>query len=497
MSHYTKLLFVFAIFATLLVAPATGEEKVTSEEKKPAYKPTEDYLRLHYHGWKIFLDPDLPEKKPEIYKETMRVLHRKLDEINTLVPSGSVKKIQTLPIWVEHSSDKTLCMCYHVSREWLKENGFNPDKAKSVELSNPETFLDWIKLQPTMVLHEYAHGYHDVFLGGYDNPEIAKCYEAAVKSKKYEKVFHSQGGHRRAYALNNSQEYFAEATEALFGRNDFYPFCKPELMKHDPELFKVLQECWNRYQTKEEIELQKKLAAERAAEYKRFAGNHRGAHRDGEKCTAFLPTMEYYKENYRGWLLYVHPAYYEPHGEDNASLRMAKQKLDEIIFLLPKTAVDKLRKVPIWFDFGDHPRAGGACFHPSRGWLVSNKFNPDKTDCVEFGKLIGLPESTRRQPMVMLHELAHGYHDTAFPGGYGSSQFREIYKNAMDKGLYQKVLFYSGKEVKAYGATNDKEYFAELSEAYFGLNDFYPFNRAELKEYDPEGYKFIEKAWGK
>jgi hypothetical protein len=45
--------------------------------------------------------------------------------------------------------------------------------------------------------------------------------------------------------------------------------------------------------------------------------------------------------------------------------------------------------------------------------------------------------------------------------------------------------------------TNPKEYFAELSEAYFGKNDFYPFVRGELKVHDPVGYRLMEEAWGK
>jgi hypothetical protein len=40
------------------------------------------------------------------------------------------------------------------------------------------------------------------------------------------------------------------------------------------------------------------------------------------------------------------------------------------------------------------------------------------------------------------------------------------------------------------------EYFAELSEAYFWVNDFYPFVRAELREHDPAGYAAVEAAWG-
>jgi len=45
-------------------------------------------------------------------------------------------------------------------------------------------------------------------------------------------------------ALNNEKEYFAEACEAFFGTNDFYPFTRAELKEHDPEMFKVLCEVW-------------------------------------------------------------------------------------------------------------------------------------------------------------------------------------------------------------------------------------------------------------
>jgi nucleoid-associated protein YejK len=52
-------------------------------------------------------------------------------------------------------------------------------------------------------------------------------------------------------------------------------------------------------------------------------------------------------------------------------------------------------------------------------------------------------------------------------------------------------------ESKAYALQNEKEYFAELTEAYLGKNDFYPFQRQELLNYDKNGYKVLEKVWGK
>jgi len=58
------------------------------------------------------------------------------------------------------------------------------------------------------------------------------------------------------------------------------------------------------------------------------------------------------------------------------------------------------------------------------------------------------------------------------------------------------VLLYTGRKVRAYAANNDKEYFAEGTEAYFYRNDFYPFVRAELKEHDPVLHDLLEEIWG-
>ncbi len=52
-------------------------------------------------------------------------------------------------------------------------------------------------------------------------------------------------GKGRAYALSNPQEYFAETTEAFFGRNDFQPFDRAELQLLDPEMCTLLERLWS------------------------------------------------------------------------------------------------------------------------------------------------------------------------------------------------------------------------------------------------------------
>jgi hypothetical protein len=129
-------------------------------------------------------------------------------------------------------------MCYHPSAEWLRAHDMNPAKAGAVEIANPRNFLKWTKEQPWMVLHEMAHAYHHRVLK-HDHAGIKDAYARAKASGNYESVLHINGRKQRHYALNNDQEFFAEASEAFFGTNDFYPFVRAELKLHDPAAFEL------------------------------------------------------------------------------------------------------------------------------------------------------------------------------------------------------------------------------------------------------------------
>jgi dipeptidyl-peptidase-4 len=94
-----------------------------------------------------------------------------------------------------------------------------------------------------MVLHEFSHAYHDQVLG-YDYAPVREAYEHAKEKKLYDDVLRANGHRERAYCMNNDQEYFAEQSEAFFGTNDFYPFVRAELERHDPEMAAVLKKAW-------------------------------------------------------------------------------------------------------------------------------------------------------------------------------------------------------------------------------------------------------------
>lgn len=204
-----------------------------------------DYEPRTIEGWPVVVHPDLARGEPELCDRTLELLRFQLYQITRVVPKGAVDKLRKIRIWVELAHPKHPCMCYHVSPDWLRSNGMNPAKAQGVELSNARNFLTWTVQQPWMVLHELAHGYHDQFLdGGHGNAEVANAYRAAQDAKRYAEVLRINGRRERHYAATNPMEYFAEATEAYFGTNDFYPYVKSELKEHDPAMYELLGKLW-------------------------------------------------------------------------------------------------------------------------------------------------------------------------------------------------------------------------------------------------------------
>lgn len=207
-----------------------------------AYDPTSDYEVKEVQGWTVRANKKL-EADADLFSKALRLLEVKLFEITRVVPPKALEELRKVPFWMEVEDARFPCACFHPSKDWLQENGYNPEKAGSVEIANAKNFLRWTLDQPWMVLHELAHAYHFRVLGE-NNPELIAAHAEAVKSGKYDSVLHFAGDRKRAYALENPTEYFAELSEAYFGANDFYPFVRSELKEHDAKGFELLKKLW-------------------------------------------------------------------------------------------------------------------------------------------------------------------------------------------------------------------------------------------------------------
>ena len=126
-------------------------------------------------------------------------------------------------------------------------------------------------------------------------------------------------------------------------------------------------------------------------------------------------------------------------------------------------------------------------------WLIENGMHPEKVKGVEFTNSAILEKEIIRMPMLLLHELAHAYHNLVL--GFEHPDILRLYTQAKKHGSYDKVERRNREPQMAYAITDHKEYFAECTEAFFGENDFYPFNKKELKEHDPDMYDLLTQIW--
>jgi dipeptidyl-peptidase-4 len=199
-----------------------------------------------------------------------------------------------------------------------------------------------------------------------------------------------------------------------------------------------------------------------------------------------------------GWTVHVDPALLEgEHAEEGAkALRMLGDHLNRITLLMDGERLKKLLTCEIWIE-RHHPTLGNMQYHPDVGWLKKHGHDPRLVKKVHITRASALLSRGQllKHPAVVLHELAHAYHDQILD--FNHKEIRAAWEKAMEEKLYDKVLLYNGRFVKHYATTNHKEYFAESTEAYFYRNDFYPFVRAELKEHDPVTHDLMEKIWGK
>ncbi len=219
--------------------------------------------------------------------------------------------------------------------------------------------------------------------------------------------------------------------------------------------------------------------------------------------SAHAPVVEsmYEVRTLRGWNLHIRRELLANESKLTAkAVELLDKQLDEITRVVPKPAVDQLKKVSLYFspDYANTPPS--AAYHPGAAWLREHGRDPAMAKAVEFACIRVFEAETDRMPNFALHELAHAYHDQFLPKGFDNAEIRTAFVRAKDSGSYDKIERYNGygkpnSFEKAYAMTNPMEYFAESTESYFSRNDFFPFTRAELKKHDPAMHDLVEKLW--
>ncbi|MEW6071996.1 MAG: hypothetical protein AB1726_05275 [Planctomycetota bacterium] len=199
-----------------------------------------------------------------------------------------------------------------------------------------------------------------------------------------------------------------------------------------------------------------------------------------------------------GWTAHVGSAALAEHpAEMETALAHLRWQLHQTAQVLPAAALVAVRALPVWVEH--ETQTACMSFHPARQWLLDHGYSPPEVpSVVEVGNARTFVAWTHEQPWMVLHELAHGFDFVSIGRGerYGEARFDALWQEVVAGGRYEAVRHWAGGEERHYALSNPMEHFAEATEAYFGINDFCPFVRAELREHDPATARAIEERWG-
>ena len=182
-------------------------------------------------------------------------------------------------------------------------------------------------------------------------------------------------------------------------------------------------------------------------------------------------------------------------GLGQRALKLLEARLIVIAALMPEKPLARLRQVPIQVDLmcGE---LKSMVYHPSAAWLREAGYDTNLARCVHVPDAAYFASRFEafRQPMAILHELAHAYHDQVL--GTDEPRIVEAWKRFKESKRYESVLMNIGEMREHYGRVNAEEFFAEMTETYFGENDFFPFVAGELEQVEPEIFGLLCDIWG-
>ncbi|MGL4554270.1 MAG: hypothetical protein ACRC33_24160 [Gemmataceae bacterium] len=208
------------------------------------YTLTSEYRQITASGFTVLIHPEVIADR-KVHAAVTEEIGRQLRDLSGYMPDGKLRRLREVRVWVEHRQKGAVSTAeFHGSASLLRELGSNPDKEGDIEVSRAGQFVEVCRReQPYGLLHEFAHAHHHHVLGK-DHQGVKAAYRQAIDRGLYDAVKHVSGVRKRAFASTNDLEYFAELTEAYFGKNESYPFVRADLKRHDPVGHALMVEAW-------------------------------------------------------------------------------------------------------------------------------------------------------------------------------------------------------------------------------------------------------------
>ena len=201
-----------------------------------------DYHKIKLEGWDIYIEKTLVIKNDRRVFLALRIMREKLHEISETLPGQHVSELKTVPLWISKNNGTNVEYYFYEKR--IYRNGIDPRKLGGIEFKNISIFLVMVKKMPGLIIHELAHAYHKMNYKKVD-PLVMRAYKHAQQKNLYRTISVERNHHGKSvYASKNPYEYFADLSAMYFGTNDYFPYNRDDLEKHDPKGYQMIEQVW-------------------------------------------------------------------------------------------------------------------------------------------------------------------------------------------------------------------------------------------------------------
>jgi acetyl esterase/lipase len=217
----------------------TDKWSFTPTKEQPC-EPTSHYTVKNIEGWKVYVNNGLLPggRFAATGERAMKGLKTHMARLKQMVRKPGIVRFQTVSLWLEVNSTRgprgrTAAYQYHPGLDWLKKMDFNPEKVKCVEYGNAFSLARRnLNSGVSVLLHEYAHSYHDQTLG-FEHAEVMAAYKRCVEGDTYPK---------RDWVKSDHKEFFAGATTRYHGTKAE----REALVQRDPILARLMLKIWGK-----------------------------------------------------------------------------------------------------------------------------------------------------------------------------------------------------------------------------------------------------------
>ena len=206
-----------------------------------------------------------------------------------------------------------------------------------------------------------------------------------------------------------------------------------------------------------------------------------------------VSSEDYERREVAGFTVLLNPMVAEQTTLAEQLMESIELQISGLTAQLPASRMTELQKTFIWVELDDEPDKA-SIYHSSSDWIVASAGNKDKLGHIEIVNAGNFVKWSRdRQSSILLHEYIHAFHHKVL--GVAHQAIIDAFEQAQLRRMYDQIEHSSGVVGPGYASLNPLEYFAEISEAYFVYNDYFPFNRTQLKAHDPIGHDLVEMLW--